>query len=150
MEVFRIVEESFANSLTSSGIANRWNYDNEWVIYAGSSRSLSSLELIVHENAVSPMFNYKVIIISIADNDNLYTQLLQAQLPVNWRSDRAYSKLQQLGSSWYQHQQSLVLKVPSAVIPKEYNYVINTRHPDFSNMVSLVRTEDYFWDERLV
>ena len=44
---------------------------------------------------------------------------------------------------------SMVLKVPSAIVPKEYNFIINTKHPDFIDKVSLVRTEDYFWDERL-
>lgn len=61
----------------------------------------------------------------------------------------AYPDLQKIGSNWYQNKESLVLKVPSAVIPKEYNYVINTNHFEFATKVSLVRTEDYFWDERL-
>jgi hypothetical protein len=33
--------------------------------------------------------------------------------------------------------------------PKEFNYIINTRHPDCPENVSLVRQEDYVWDERL-
>ena len=144
------MNEAFSNQLTSSGHANRWNYDDQFMIYTGSSRSLSSLELIVHENAVSPAFNYKVLVISIANDDNLYTQIFQADLPLNWRNAPAYRELQPLGSRWYENNQSLVLKVPSAVIPKEYNYIINVKHPAFDTSVSLVRTEDYFWDERLL
>ncbi len=150
MEVFRISKEAFSKKLSASGRANRWNLDDQFMIYAGSSRSLSTLELIVHENAVSPAFTYKVMVISIADEDNLYEQVHQADLPKNWRSMDAYPNLQQLGSDWYQNKRSLVLKVPSAIIPKEYNYIINTRHRDFDSMTSLVRTEDYFWDERLI
>ncbi len=44
----------------------------------------------------------------------------------------------------------MILRVPSAVIPQEYNYIINTRHPDFLTKVKLLRIEDYFWDERLM
>jgi RES domain-containing protein len=150
MEVFRIARESFSKKLVASGRANRWNLDDQFMIYAGSSRSLSTLELIVHTNAVNPAFKYKMMIISIADDESLFTHLQQSDLPKSWRSMVAYPELQQLGSAWYQSNQSLVLKVPSAVIPKEYNYIINTNHPDFtSTKVSLVRTEDYFWDERL-
>lgn len=58
--------------------------------------------------------------------------------------------MQTIGSDWYQARTSLILKVPSAVIPLEYNYIINTEHPDFSDKVSLVRIEDYFWDSRLL
>lgn len=96
------------------------------------------------------MAKYKVMVISIADDEYLYEQVQQADLPANWRSMLAYPELQKLGGNWYQTNRSLVLKVPSAVVPKEYNYVINTRHPDFEKMVSLIRTENYFWDERLI
>jgi RES domain-containing protein len=150
MEVFRIVTESFSHKLTSSGRANRWNTDDQFVIYTGSSRSLSTLELIVHKNAVTPSSRYKIMIISIADEERLITDISQTGLPKNWRSMIAYPELQKLGSDWYQSSRSLVLKVPSAIIPKEHNFIINTRHPDFDGMVSLVRTEEYFWDDRLL
>ncbi len=149
MEVFKIAKEPFANKLIASGRAHRWNLDDEFVVYTGSSRSLSSLELIVSVNAIQPAFRYKVMIISIADEESLYTQVLQVNLPKAWRSLDSYPKLQHIGSEWYQKKQSLILKVPSSVIPTEYNYIINTSHPGFSEKISLVRTEDYFWDERL-
>jgi RES domain-containing protein len=78
--------------------------------------------------------------------------ILQKDLPKNWRDTGGYPELQKLGSEWYHSNRSLVLKVPSAVIPKEYNFLINTNHPDFNNQekISLVRNEDYFWDERLL
>jgi len=150
MEVFRITRESLANNLNASGRANRWNMDDQFTIYTGSSRSLSTLELIVHKNAIHSALIYKVMIISIADEDDIFTTVPQDSLPKNWRSMSAYPELQQLGSKWYQANQSLILKVPSAVITKEYNYIINTKHPDFASKVSLVRTEDYFWDDRLL
>jgi len=150
MEVFRIAKESFSKKLTASGRANRWNIDDQFMIYTGNSRSLSTLELIVHKNSVQPSMKYKVMIISIADEENLFMQILQENLPKSWRSMIAYPELQQLGNEWYQNETSLVLKVPSAVIPKEYNYIINTKHPDFKSKVSLVRTEDYFWDDWLL
>ncbi len=150
MEVFRIVKKDFAANLYASGRANRWNVDDQFVIYTGGSRSLSTLELIVHKNAIEPTFKYQVMIISIADEEELFTSVLQADLSKSWRTMTAYPELQNIGSKWYQSNQSLVLKVPSAVITKEYNYIINTRHADFAAKVSLVRSEDYFWDNRLL
>lgn len=150
MEVFRISKEEYSKSLSSSGSANRWNLKGQYVLYAGSSRSLSSLELIVHKGAVKPALQYKVMVISIADDDHLIKQVKINDLPSNWRSLAAYSVLQKSGSEWYKKQESLVLKIPSAVIPLEYNYIINVEHPDFQTRVSLVRTEEYFWDSRLL
>ena len=150
MEVFRICQEAYSKKLAASGTANRWNLPGQNVIYSGSSRSLATLELIVHRSAIIPTSNYRVIVISLADDDNLIKQVRINELPDNWRALAAYSKLQDIGSTWYAGLETLILKVPSAVIPYEYNYVINTEHADFNNNVQLVRTEDYFWDNRLL
>lgn len=150
MEVFRISSEVFSKTLASSGRANRWNLKDQNVIYAGSSRSLASLELIVHRGAVKPALTYKVMVISLADDDYLMKQIQIKTLPSNWRSFAAYSNLQKIGSDWYNSRESLILKIPSAVIPLEYNYIINTEHPDFADKIRLVRTEDYFWDSRFL
>jgi RES domain-containing protein len=149
MEAFKISRTEFAGKLTSSGSANRWNYEGQYVIYAGSSRSLSTLELIVHRGNVRPNNNFRVTVISLADDDHLFRQIKSLYLPSDWRKLAAYSQLQKIGSGWYENQETLFLKVPSAVIPKEFNYVINTEHPAFTQHVKIVRTEDYFWDTRL-
>lgn len=150
MEVFRICQEEYSKKLAASGTANRWNFGGQKVIYTGSSRSLATLELIVHRSAIIPTANYSVIVISIMDDENLIKQVSINDLPDNWRSLAAYSKLQDIGSKWYKGMETLLLKVPSAVIPYEYNYVINTEHRDYYKNVQLVRTEDYFWDNRLL
>ena len=150
MEVFRISKEIYASELLASGSANRWNLKGQQVIYTGSSRSLSTLELIVHMGVVVPSERYRVMVISIADDDYLQKQIHIKDLPPDWRTFGAYSTLQKLGSEWITSQESLVLKVPSAVILYEYNFIINTEHPEFSSKVKLVRTEEYFWDSRLL
>jgi RES domain-containing protein len=150
MEVFRITKEVYSSRLTASGSANRWNKRGQNVIYAGSSSSLSTLELVVHRSAIIPADIYKVAVISIADNDKHFKQVFVSDLPEKWRSLAAYSKLQEIGAKWYNNQETLVLRVPSAVIPFEYNYIINTEHPDFTRKINLVRLENYFWDDRLL
>ena len=150
MDVFRISKESYASTLRSSGSANRWNTKGQQVLYTGSSRSLSSLELVVHRGSIQPTNMYKVMVISIADDDYLIKQVQVRDLPATWRTLAGYSALQTIGSTWYNSQETLVLKVPSAIIVYEYNYIINTEHPDFNRNVQLVRTEDYFWDSRLL
>jgi len=149
MEVFKICKEEYSGSLKSSGSANRWNLRGQNVIYAGSTRSLATLELVVRRSSIAPVNNYKVMVISIADDDYLFKQIHINELVENWRTLAAYSTLQEIGSKWYISQGSLILKVPSAVIPYEYNYIINNEHPDFAKCVRKVRVEDYFWDNRL-
>jgi RES domain-containing protein len=61
----------------------------------------------------------------------------------------AYGALRHLGSDWYRSVTSLVLKVPSVLVPNEFNYILNTRHPDFERLVKQTGTEDFDWDLRL-
>ena len=150
MEIFRISKAIYASKLTASGNSNRWNKRDQFVLYASSSRSLATLELIVHRSSVVPADKFKVMVLSIPDDDHLIKQIKTSELPENWRSMFAYPVLQQIGSTWYKGKESLVLKVPSVVIPLEYNYIINQEHPDFRKSVKLVRKENYFWDDRLL
>ncbi len=150
MEVYRIVRAEFADGLTTSGRSNRWNLKGQHVIYTGSSRALSTLEQLVHLGSIFPSHTYRVMVISLPDHDYFHRQVNISELPVDWRSISAYAKLQRLGAAWVESCGSLVLKVPSAVVPMEYNMLINTAHPDFNQQVRLIRTEDYFWDERWI
>lgn len=150
MELFRIATEEHSHKLTSSGAENRWNNKGELVIYSSLSRSLSTLEVVVHRASIKPKVNYRVMILSLPDDDRLIKTIISTELPSNWRSLYAYSSLQSIGSLWYQAMDFLILKVPSAVIPAEHNYILNTEHKDFKRSVKLIRTEDYFWDERLL
>jgi RES domain-containing protein len=149
MEVFRICSEEFSNKLTTSGKSARWNKDNQFVLYTAHSRALATLELIVHKNAITSILKYKTMVISIKENESFYTRKSIKDMPLKWRSIESYSLLQDIGNDWYVNNKSLILQVPSVVIPQEFNYIINTSHPDFKTSVSLIKTEDYFWDVRL-
>jgi RES domain-containing protein len=150
MEVFRIARDIFAAQLTASGVAGRWNMDQQYVLYTGSSRSLSTLELVVHRSSIKPSFQYKMMVITISDEAHLFQNITKEDLPANWRTIDAYSALQKIGSQWYTSKASLVLKVPSVVIPNEYNYIINSLHPMFNEHVQLKSLESFYWDERLL
>src|ERR1700756_1138047 len=150
MEVFRISDARHSKKLNASGKAARWNKDHQFVLYTGNTRSLSALESVVHFNGVVPTHSYKTMVIVLADDEKLYTKKQVKDLPANWRTLNAYAALQDIGSEWYKSEQSLILMVPSVIIPQEFNCIINTRHPDFTaKNVLLLRTEDFIWDERL-
>ncbi len=150
MLLYNIRKEQYANQLIASGAANRWNKTDEFVIYAGSSASLATLELVVHRSGIRIDQSYKLLVIEakVTAKDIFIIDL--DQLPANWKSIHSYPELQALGSKWYQTQRSLLLKVPSAVLPRESNYVINTRHPDFAAKIKIKEREQFIWDSRLL
>lgn len=148
--VYNIRKEKFAFELIASGVANRWNKTDEFVIYTGSSRALSILELAVHRAAINIDHSYKMLIIELSIEESDIKTIRQEELPVKWRLVKSYPALQEIGSAWYQSLETLILKIPSAVIPQEFNYLINTHHPYFKSKVHILNVEDFVWDNRLL
>jgi RES domain-containing protein len=56
-------------------------------------------------------------------------------LPSEWETEDPPLTTRQPGMDWFNRRTSLLLKVPSAIIPTEFNYVINPRHPDFNRLL---------------
>lgn len=149
MIVYNIRKSKYESSLKSSGVANRWNKNEEFVIYSAEAISLATLELAAHRNAIEINSGYKLLFINLDISEHNITELKEDALPINWKSIESYPALQNLGSQWYLEKKSLILKVPSALIPWEHNYIINVNHPDLSKKVSILSTEDFSWDHRL-
>lgn len=147
MIVYRIAREEFANKLNCSGRPNRWNVHAQNVIYSSGSIALCALELLAHTNGIRPSGVYKIMHIKIEIEQKII-EITQADLPKDWQGLSAYPVTQQLGSSWYQSRQSLLLKIPSAIIPSESNFVINTEHEDFKSKVGIKSVTDFIWDHR--
>jgi len=147
MIVYRLALEKYAASLFSSGVANRWNRNGQHVIYCSENISLCALELLAHTNGIRPAGKFGLMRIEISEPVIPHVVEL-ANLPEHWHHLSSYALTQKLGSDWYDSQKSLCMRVPSAIVPSERNYVINTLHYDFIDKVRLVDTQDFFWDNR--
>lgn len=150
MVVYNIRREKYAGQLVASGLPNRWNREEEFVIYTGGSIALSVLELVAHRSGIHIALPYKLLRINMETDERDITEVSLDALPPNWKSITCYPMLQEIGSKWYLSHKSLVLKVPSALVQWEHNYLINTRHPEFSQKVSILSMEDFEWDSRLL
>jgi len=70
-------------------------------------------------------------------------------LPEGWRLFSSYEDTQLLGSAWYQQRQSLLLKVPSAVVPGDRNVLIHAAHQDY-HCVKLSERIPFPFDKRFL
>jgi RES domain-containing protein len=147
VEVFRISAPRYAQSLTASGVANRWNTAGQYIIYTAASASLACLENVVHRGAEGLQAPFKLMRLAIPDQ-LLIEEVPATLLPADWQQVTSYPQCQEIGSAWYQLRRSAVLKVPSAIITSEANYLLNTSHPDFGQ-IKLVSTEDFVFDPRI-
>jgi RES domain-containing protein len=147
MQVYRICLSKWASELKASGYPARWNSKGKFVIYTAESRSLACLENLVHRSGLGKDELYKILSIDIPDNIKI-TEIKLKQLPKNWWEYKNYTVCQKIGDEWIDKLSSCVLKVPSSIIPEEYNYLINPLHKEFSR-IKLVSTEDFNFDNRL-
>lgn len=65
-----------------------------------------------------------------------------------WMNPEKYPLTQAIGDQWILSQASAVLKVPSAIIPDEFNFLLNVNHPDFE-AIKIVRVNRFSFDTRL-
>lgn len=124
----------------------RWNSPGTPVVYTAQSESLAALELLVHLHSSELLTSYSAIPVDF--DDDLVEVLPPAKLPRNWSAHPAPSALQQIGDRWAAAGRSLVLQVPSAIVPREHNYLLNPIHPDFRRVV-IGRASRFRFDPRL-
>lgn len=147
MLVYRITKATYADRLTASGGAARWNSRGQFVIYTAATRALACLENVVHRSGEGLAADFRVMVIEVPEPLSVVDIPIKS-LPDNWFDFRQYDGCQRIGGEWLESGRSAVLKVPSAIIPNEWNYLLNPAHPDF-RQISLLRTESFSFDPRI-
>jgi len=125
----------------------RWNSAGISVVYTAESKALAALELLVHLDQESVLENY--LCIPVRFSETVLRTLSAGGLPGDWRAHPPPQSIQQLGDRWVTGQVSVVLEVPSVLIPGERNYLINPFHPDFSK-VEIGAPEPFEFDPRIL
>ena len=151
MLVYRISGQRFANDLSGTGArlnGGRWNSVGLSLLYAASYRSLALLEILVHTTNNYVPDDLMLITIEIPDTI-LIKEILHEEISDELNRKKAQAQFQTIGDKWIESQTSLILKVPSVIIPEEFNYLINPLHKDF-HKVKIKETKLFRFDERLV
>ncbi len=123
---------------TSEGIA---------AVYCSEHRSLALLEVAVHLDETMRAKKWVLVSAEIPRTVKVTTVEAPA-LPANWRHTPADPALQSIGDDWVQEGTTAVLRVPSAVVPEEWNYILNPAHAAFAK-IRRGTPVDYAVDERL-
>ncbi len=148
MIIYRITKRKRASDIHGTGAAlypGRWNKKGSPVLYAGETKEIALLEIIVH---APPMFLPDLDILTIEIPDNSITEIKESDLPSNWFRYPAPSILAEIGEQWLTHGHTLALKVPSAIITTSFNYVLNCNHKEY-HKVKVLDHKQFRFDPRL-
>jgi len=152
MIAWRIAIKQFSSPLMvlsgngAKETGNRWNHPGHAVAYCAENLSLAFLEYLVGVDGTLLPNDLMKIKIELPDNS---IEQLKIDHPVVTSLGRTHGRdAKDYGTNWLQESRSLILKVPSVVIPDECNVLINPLHPE-TDQIKILKAEPLIVDSRL-
>ncbi|HTD34254.1 MAG TPA: RES family NAD+ phosphorylase [Candidatus Elarobacter sp.] len=124
---------------------SRWSSPGRRASFAASSESLATLEYLVHANS-NRYFHDVVLIVAEVPDSGL--EVLRRPLPADWRGTPPPLSTMRLGDAWLEGKTTPALIVPSVVVPRETNVMVNPLHPE-ADGIRIVAVEPWTPDDRL-
>lgn len=141
-----------ADDLSGKGAevtGGRWNARGTPVTYTSETRALACLETLVHLNAGGLPLNRYLVAIEIPDAIWSAAGKLEApSLPIGWDAEPAGLVSIDAGTAWLRSNPSVLLLVPSVIVPEEFNVLINPGHPD-TRSITATKVRRWLYDPRL-
>lgn len=146
--LYRFAHEKYKDDLSGEGArlyGARWNNKGLPVVYTSTTISLSLLELFIHKVSYDEIVSNFLITIEISGLADV-PEIKLNKLKTDWTTDESNTRW--IGDQFLTGNSSLLLKVPSAIIPEETNVLINPRHKDFKK-VKVKASRAFEFDARL-
>lgn len=139
MIVFRLSKQIYCTDLSGTGAyqaGGRWNSKGTALVYTADSRALCMAEVAVHLPVGIVPKDY--FLVTIAIPDDLTEEIPLSRLPPDWHAFPHHFSTQQIGDTFVRTGKFLALKVPSAVVPGDFNYLINPHYSQIS-LVTIIQ-----------
>jgi RES domain-containing protein len=146
---YRLVARRFMTAAFTGEAARRWS--GRWnpvgvgLVYTSGSLSLASLEFLAHLDSGAEL--PETVSFQVWFEERLVAE--PERLPPDWRKIPASPSTQEVGAGWCRSGRSAILRVPSVIIPSEFNFLLNPAHPDFKS-VEISPPEPFSIDPRLL
>jgi RES domain-containing protein len=150
LTVWRLCAAKYAGSAFSGEGARRfggrWSSAGMPVVYASESRSLAVLEVLANVEIPETLAANAWVVLSA----QVPVEQIEkpARVPACWRQYPRSTETQVFGDAWLRASQTVALRVPSAVVPGEFNYLLNPAHRDFAR-IEFGAPEPFSFDPRL-
>ncbi|MCB1385911.1 MAG: RES family NAD+ phosphorylase [Nitratireductor sp.] len=124
MKAWRIANRKF-NMLEGAGgryVGGRWHSAGRPIVYLAEHPALAALEVLVHmDMAMADLPEYLLLKVDVPDTVEI--RVIDCD-PL--QSDKTVAA----GNRWLASGETALCRVPSAVMPHSYNYLLNPAHPD--------------------
>ena len=125
----------------------RWHSGGAPIVYLAASPPGALIEILVHlqlkESNLPPTFT----LLRISVPDRLRISTLAVPAGDAWKSDEAITR--SLGDAWLKSRRSALTRVPSAILPDTFNYLLNPLHSDAAR-ITIAEVKSAVLDPRLL
>ena len=153
MFVFRISKKSYINDLSGIGAGlygGRWNPKGVNMVYTSSSIALASLEYLVHNYHLLSTADICLAKIEVGSPSPIL-EYQANELPENWNLQLgSQDATQQIGRDFILNGIDYVMKVPSAVVPGEFNLLLNPYHSQHVQTIIKEKIDPFVFDKRIL
>jgi RES domain-containing protein len=143
MFLWRISNYSSLNGAGGLRASARWHSIGRPIVYTADHPAGALAEMLVHVHRDLLPDTFQLMKIKLPDNVKPSTAAVRG---TDWRKDIAASR--RIGDRWLDGGKSAVLRVPSAILPDVFNYLINPLHRD-AKRIRIVSVKGVETDERL-
>ncbi|WP_136668901.1 RES family NAD+ phosphorylase [Flavobacterium sp. H122] len=150
MEVFRLARKKHPITLSGKGASicgGRWNSKGTEVVYTAQSRALSMAEVAVHLSLATLPNDFVMLTVEIPD-DIPFVTIDETDLVKGWNVFPHSFATQIIGDEFIRNNDACLLKVPSAVVKGDFNFLINPYHEDFKR-IKIIDQTDFPFDKRI-
>jgi RES domain-containing protein len=147
MRLWRISTYSDLSGVGGLYASGRWHSRGSRIVYLSDHPSSTLLETLVHLE-VDPEDlpdTYQLLAVDIADSLGVES-IDEDQLGTGWRDNPPLT--QNLGNRWLRDSKTALLRVPSAIVPRSFNWLLNPAHAD-SAKAHVAETVRLAFDPRL-
>ncbi len=148
MTVYRLAIPKYASDLSGEGTAifgGRWNFAGLRALYTSQHISLCILEILVRSQLNINPPGYQLITIEFPETNMIVIK--PPELKTEWKQHIEYT--QRIGEEFLNSNKSLVLQVPSAIVERENNFLLNPLHKNYSQ-VKIINIEPLDLGKRLM
>jgi len=146
MDLWRISRYPSLDGEGGRRAAARWNSIGLPIVYLATSPAGALLEVLVHLQIEEDEIPVDYTLLHVDVPAGIAVTNLPIPLSVDWKRDITITR--SLGDTWLKSAPSALAKVPSAIIPASYNYLLNPRHGDAKG-IRIIEIHKALWDERL-
>ena len=134
MIVYRIERKRYLDAaLSGLGAASangfRWNSLGTRLVYTAESRALATLEVYVHLDLSEDLPTDRYYVTIEIPDDVKMVEIASHDLPEDWDAKPPGISTRVIGDEFVIGHEAAVLRVPSSIVPGEFNYLINPLHP---------------------